>query len=105
MSEKENSAFIERFTIRMPDGMRDSIAERAKRNGRSMNSEIISILENALYCGEGDLDDMNANEMLTVIKDQKGLLEQYELALKSGTEALKSMKEFLSNKKPPNPSL
>ena len=48
MTEKENPAFIERFTIRMPDGMRDSIAHRAKVNGRSMNSEIIQIIQDAL---------------------------------------------------------
>ncbi|KFX20809.1 Arc family DNA-binding protein [Pectobacterium betavasculorum] len=48
MTEKENPAFIERFTVRMPDGMRDAIAERAKKNGRSMNSEIVQILQDAL---------------------------------------------------------
>ncbi|EKK7058394.1 Arc family DNA-binding protein, partial [Salmonella enterica subsp. enterica serovar Schwarzengrund] len=48
MSEKDESNFIERFTVRMPDGMRSAIAERAKRNGRSMNSEIVQILEDAL---------------------------------------------------------
>ncbi|THD45417.1 Arc family DNA-binding protein [Enterobacteriaceae bacterium ML5] len=48
MTEKENPAFIERFTIRMPDGMREAIAERAKANGRSMNAEIIKILEDVL---------------------------------------------------------
>lgn len=48
MSEKEDQALIERFTVRMPDGMRDSIAARAKSNGRSMNSEIVQILEDAL---------------------------------------------------------
>lgn len=49
MNEKDESSFVERFTIRMPDGMRDAIAERAKRNSRSMNSEIIKILGEALY--------------------------------------------------------
>lgn len=29
--------------------MRDAVAERAKANGRSMNSEIIDMLNNALY--------------------------------------------------------
>ncbi|HEY4467315.1 MAG TPA: Arc family DNA-binding protein [Klebsiella sp.] len=48
MTEKDNPSFIERFTVRMPDGMRDAIAERAKANGRSMNSEIIQILQDAL---------------------------------------------------------
>lgn len=49
MNDKDESSFVERFTIRMPDGMRDAIAERAKRNSRSMNSEIIKILGEALY--------------------------------------------------------
>lgn len=48
MSDKDNPNFVERFTIRMPDGMRDAIADRAKANGRSMNSEIIQILQDAL---------------------------------------------------------
>ena len=34
--------------LRFPDGMRDAVAERAKANGRSMNSEIIQILEDAI---------------------------------------------------------
>lgn len=49
MTDKDESNFVERFTIRMPDGMRDAIADRAKRNSRSMNSEIIKILGEALY--------------------------------------------------------
>lgn len=32
----------------MPDGMRSAIAERAKRNGRSMNSELLQIVQDAL---------------------------------------------------------
>lgn len=35
----------ERFIIRFPDGMRDRIAEEAKKNGRSMNAEIVARLE------------------------------------------------------------
>lgn len=34
-----------RFLVRMPDGMRDRIAQAAKANGRSMNAEIIHRLE------------------------------------------------------------
>lgn len=33
------------FGLRMPEELKDAIAERAKKNGRSMNSEIIHILE------------------------------------------------------------
>lgn len=35
----------DRFIIRMPDGLRDRIAQVAKENNRSMNAEIIARLE------------------------------------------------------------
>lgn len=35
----------DKFTVRFPDGMRDEIAKRAEKNGRSMNSEIIDMLK------------------------------------------------------------
>lgn len=38
----------DKFTVRFPDGMRDEIAKRAENNERSMNSEIVNILDNAL---------------------------------------------------------
>lgn len=47
MSEKQVRDY-DKFMLRFPDGMRDAIAERAKRNGRSMNSEIIQIIQDAL---------------------------------------------------------
>lgn len=34
----------DKFMLRFPDGMRDLVAESAKRQGRSMNSEIIQAL-------------------------------------------------------------
>ncbi|MFL3496308.1 Arc family DNA-binding protein [Citrobacter portucalensis] len=49
MSEKFPSQMQDKFTVRFPDGLRDAVAERAKRNGRSMNSEIVQILEDALF--------------------------------------------------------
>lgn len=48
MSEKFPSQMQDKFTVRFPDGLRDAIADRAKRNGRSMNSEIVQILEDAV---------------------------------------------------------
>lgn len=36
------------FMLRMPDGMRDQIKENAAKNRRSMNAEIITILETAM---------------------------------------------------------
>ncbi|XEK64096.1 Arc family DNA-binding protein [Citrobacter meridianamericanus] len=48
MSEKFPSQMQDKFTVRFPDGLRDAIADRAKRNGRSMNSEIVQILQDAV---------------------------------------------------------
>lgn len=45
---KYPSHMQDKFNLRFPDGMRDVIAERAKRNGRSMNSEIVDIIANAI---------------------------------------------------------
>lgn len=41
----------DQFVVRMPDGMRDRLAERAKANMRSMNSEAVMILASALSEG------------------------------------------------------
>jgi hypothetical protein len=41
---KKTPASADQFNIRFPPGMRDQIAEMARRNGRSMNSEIVARL-------------------------------------------------------------
>jgi hypothetical protein len=38
----------DKFMLRLPDGMRERIAELAKQNGRSMNAEIVARLDAAL---------------------------------------------------------
>ncbi|AMO82120.1 Arc family DNA-binding protein [Obesumbacterium proteus ATCC 12841] len=81
MTDKENPAFVERFTVRMPDGLRDDIAERAKQNGRSMNSEIVQILQDAIS-GKDTID-----------KDQLDM-EKIKMILDRVAE------EVLGNKKP-----
>lgn len=47
MAEKQVKDY-DKFNLRFPDGMREVVAERAKRNGRSMNSEIVDIIANAI---------------------------------------------------------
>ncbi|MER8396026.1 Arc family DNA-binding protein [Mesorhizobium sp. M0220] len=39
------SDLVDKFVLRMPDGMRERIAIEAHRNGRSMNAEIIEVLD------------------------------------------------------------
>jgi hypothetical protein len=35
----------DKFMLRLPDGMRSRVTEAAKENGRSMNAEIVAVLE------------------------------------------------------------
>lgn len=38
-------ADLDQFPLRLPDGMRDLIKDNAKANGRTMNAEIVAVLE------------------------------------------------------------
>lgn len=44
----KGASLIAPFGLRMPEDLKGKIAERAKSNGRSMNAEIVQILEDAL---------------------------------------------------------
>lgn len=47
-----SSRTADKFVVRLPDGMRERIADVAKESHRSMNSEIIARLEASLNSGE-----------------------------------------------------
>ncbi|KAA1280396.1 Arc family DNA-binding protein [Citrobacter pasteurii] len=57
---------MDRFNVRLPAGMREDIAERAKRNGRSMNSEIIAALE--AWLSGASMNDLPQKEIDRVIR-------------------------------------
>ena len=50
-----SSRTADKFVVRLPDGMRERIADVARNHHCSMNSEIISRLEQSLF-QEGTLD-------------------------------------------------
>lgn len=45
MAEDQKRTFKDQFILRMPDGLRDRIKAAAEKRGRSMNAEIIRVLE------------------------------------------------------------
>ncbi|WP_410962142.1 transcriptional regulator AmrZ, partial [Salmonella sp. SAL4457] len=51
-----SSRTADKFVVRLPEGMREQIAEVARSHHRSMNSEIIARLEQSLLL-EGALQD------------------------------------------------
>ncbi|WP_082452399.1 Arc family DNA-binding protein [Franconibacter pulveris] len=82
MSEKQVRDY-DKFMLRFPDGMRDAIALRAKKNGRSMNAEIVQILQDALEFDNVD----NSGETKIDAKKLRQILN-------------KVIEEALANKKP-----
>lgn len=76
MVSKFPSQEMDRFNVRLPNGMREAIAERAKQNGRSMNSEIVHILEDALNRDPTTtliIDDLESHITPHILDKENGL--------------------------------
>lgn len=56
----------DKYVLRMPDGMRARIMEMAKANGRSMNAEIVLILQQAI---EGRAPSANSNSDIDALAE------------------------------------
>ncbi len=93
MTEKESTAFVERFTVRFPDGLRDAIAERAKLNGRSMNSEIIQVLQDALDAAAGkvNVDDGALADILVKLRRHS---QEQDMLINELVQAMESKKSI-----------
>jgi hypothetical protein len=83
--KKYPSQEMDRFNVRLPAGMRDAIADLAKENGRSMNSEIIAAIEMALQMNAepAQLTPDTATKIIEDVIDKKmtaltGRLDQLE---------------------------
>lgn len=48
MAEQKVGRGSDQFPLRLPDGMRELLKRRAEENGRSMNSEIVALIELAM---------------------------------------------------------
>lgn len=80
MNEERKPQSADKYIIRFPDGMRDQIAEAAKKNGRSMNAEIIQRLEHSFTpwqerpWEERMVTDVNRAMLKLLTKDEYGML-------------------------------
>ena len=54
-----SSRTADKFVVRLPDGMRERIADVARNHHRSMNSEIIARLEQSMLQESSLGDDLN----------------------------------------------
>lgn len=73
MSEKPVKDY-DKFMLRLPDGMREAIADLAKKSGRSMNAQIVYILEDYLTPPKvEEMPEMDENELQSPDKLQEWL--------------------------------
>lgn len=79
--------------MRLPAGMRDAIAERAKANGRSMNSEIVQILEDALIA---DKVAKNRHEIRLLKQEIQALDFDIAMRASNGENVDSSLEELMS---------
>nr|WP_280516025.1 Arc family DNA-binding protein [Photorhabdus heterorhabditis] len=89
MTNKPVSA-QDKFMLRLPDGMREAIAERAKENGRSMNSEIVQIIQDCL--------DRKSPKTQRTVSLSNELIDKI-IALAESIEEMKDKQNQLDNKK------
>lgn len=60
----------DKYVLRMPDGMRDKLAALAKANNRSMNAEIIGLLQQAIERRTSTAAEINVNVLAEAIADR-----------------------------------
>lgn len=89
LMSKFPSQEMDRFNVRLPAGMREAIAERAERSGRSMNSEIVQILSDALHFDKPDDPiTMNGAEFVQLLDSTKRLVAHLEASFKHNSKRL-----------------
>lgn len=54
----------DKFVIRLPDGMREQIAERAKANHRSSNAEIIDMISTGISRATSESEDKMTDNLI-----------------------------------------
>jgi len=60
----------DKYILRMPDGMRDKLAALAKANNRSMNAEMIELLQQAMEARTCTAPGMDVNALADTIADR-----------------------------------
>jgi predicted DNA-binding protein len=71
-SNKRSPALVEKFVIRLPNGLREQIKALSEQNRRSMNSEIIMVLEKHIQqFSQEDIRDFKAEELLQEVRNDE----------------------------------
>ena len=75
MTRNFPSRKLDKFILRLPDGMRDAIAASAKTNNRTMNAEIVLRLQNSFHAKRPVTGTSSGNEAGADAQLPEGLLD------------------------------
>jgi len=96
----KGASLIAPFGLRMPEDLKDKISERAKANGRSMNAEIVQILQDALGENENHTAVISSNTA-----DIESYLDEsspeFEAAIKLARVLMQKADKYLKESKKP----
>lgn len=80
-----DSRIADKFVVRLPDGMRDQIADIAASHHRSMNSEIVGRLEESIAADDPRLADIDpahlSNDEKAIVLAVRGISKGKRKAL------------------------
>lgn len=79
----KGASLIAPFGLRMPEELREEIQKRAKQNGRSMNSEIIQVLQDALDPTKKDESYAFVEEWKSIYFDNPDIAPEEDAELKN----------------------
>ena len=89
-----------RLTLRLPEKLRNKIAKRARQNFRSLNSEIVNILENADFVSSNSVNENVASYAGSSSgKTNRELAQTCEELPEHYAQALLPVVKLLGNKK------
>lgn len=102
--KKATGRTSDQFNLRLPDGMRERIAEEAEKSGRSMNAEIVHRLANSLgnpsfsdfALGLGE--ELDFELMLSASQNNRSLQEEMIERLKNSLRPADALLSDLENK-------
>lgn len=88
------------YGIRMPAELKEKVQERAKANGRSMNAEIVNLIEDALkkddFENEGALDTQSTVKALEdAIKSMVSVIEVQDTTIALAKEQIALLKHHI----------
>ncbi|MFP2201245.1 Arc family DNA-binding protein [Enterobacter ludwigii] len=96
----KGASLIAPLGVRIPDELKEKIQTQAKANGRSMNAEIVFILDEAMRDDDRGDDDLN-RQLIDVYEEKIKAMEDYikmqKQAFELATEQISLLKTHIKS--------